>query len=76
MRVANDSCSEKQHTKLALVCAAFSSAILGPICSESMLKKATVSVAFVKIAFFRFISSFHLDAEMQSQIIYLDLTSC
>lgn len=75
MRVANASCGEKRPTKLALVCAASSSALLGPICSETK-KAAMVSVAFVKIAFLGFISYFHLDAGMQSQIIPLDLSRC
>jgi len=77
MRVASASCCEKRPTKPALVCAASTSAILGPLCSKITVKKATlISVVFVKFAFLRFISYFHLDAGLQIQIIPLDLSSC
>lgn len=77
MRAASASCCENWHTQLALACPASSSAVLGPVCSETAVKKATmIAVALVKIAFLRFISYFHLDAGMQSQIIPLDLSSC
>lgn len=77
MRVASASCFEKWHTKLAAVCAVASPAVLGPICSETTIKKAaTISVTFVKVAFLGFISYFHLDDRIQSQIIPLDLSSC